>query len=73
MGDREKANPFKWNCEWQEGVGIPAETRRALERENRNLGPHQKRVILDQGLYPLVDAQALERWDYMLSCCSLAH
>lgn len=58
MGDRELANPWQWNCVWEE-MGIPAETRKALERdEKKGLGG---RVVRDNGIYPAAQGDARQK------------
>lgn len=57
-GDREKENPWQWDCQWQE-MGIPAETKRALAREKK-MGKGG-RIVYDMGIYPAARKEALDR------------
>lgn len=58
MGNRELVNPFEWNCVWEE-MGIPFETRRALEREEKaGVGG---RVVRDNGVYPAAQGDARQK------------
>ena len=58
QGNREFANPWQWNCVWEE-MGIPAETRKALEMDQaRGMGG---RVVRDNGVYPAAQGDAMQK------------
>ena len=58
QGNRELANPWQWNCVWEE-MGIPAETRKALEMDQaRGMGG---RVVRDNGVYPAAQGDAMQK------------
>ncbi len=62
-GNREKDNPWEWNCQWEE-MGIPGETRVALGLEvaaDLARGAPQRRVVQDRGIYPAVQGEGLRK------------
>ena len=61
-GNREKENPWEWNCVWEE-MGIPGETKVGLAMEaaaDKARGAPQRRVVQDRGVYPAAQGEQMK-------------